>query len=72
MKVDWNLAPEWANYAAMSANGDWHWFENEPIMNEKSGWWINDHSTVVGKCQFFQPHKHWKNSLTKRKEENDE
>lgn len=26
----WTYAPEWAQYAAMDANGDWYWFEEKP------------------------------------------
>jgi hypothetical protein len=26
----WKYAPEWANYLAMDADGDWFWYESEP------------------------------------------
>jgi hypothetical protein len=31
MKPDWNDAPEWANYVAMDADGEWYWFAKEPL-----------------------------------------
>lgn len=30
MKPDWKDAPEWAQWVAHDANGDWWWFEVEP------------------------------------------
>jgi len=30
MKPDWNDAPEWANYVAMDADGEWFWFAHKP------------------------------------------
>lgn len=29
---DWSNAPNWANYAAMDADGSWFWFEAQPMM----------------------------------------
>lgn len=28
--VDWSIAPEWANWAAMDKDGEWFWFEFKP------------------------------------------
>lgn len=30
MKIDWDEAPEWANYVARDADGEWYWYENKP------------------------------------------
>lgn len=30
----WTYAPEWAQYAAMDANGDWYWFEGKPAFDD--------------------------------------
>ena len=32
--INWNVAPEWAQWAAMDSNGRWHWFETQPILNQ--------------------------------------
>lgn len=34
MKPDWDHAPDWANYLAQNASGNWHWFQEKPV-------WIN-------------------------------
>lgn len=31
MKPDWKDAPEWAKWVAMDDDGDWYWYEEEPI-----------------------------------------
>ncbi|WWO60457.1 hypothetical protein [Stenotrophomonas phage SOVA965] len=30
MKPDWKDAPEWAKWIALSTDGEWTWFEDEP------------------------------------------
>ena len=37
MKPNWEDAPEWANWLAMDADGEWYWFEEEPEI-EGDGW----------------------------------
>ena len=37
MRPSWNDAPEWANWLAMDADGEWYWFEREPEI-EGDGW----------------------------------
>ena len=32
MKPDWKDAPEWAQWLAMDANGQWAWHENRPLI----------------------------------------
>lgn len=39
MKPQWKDAPDWANYFAMNSNGNWYWYEGEPIKGDKS--WIS-------------------------------
>jgi hypothetical protein len=36
-KPSWKDAPEWANYRAMDEDGEWFWYEKEPILNESEG-----------------------------------
>lgn len=62
MKIDWDSAPEWANYAAMDEDGDWFWFENEP-RHSRAVWYAE------GKCKFIgNPATNWEETLTKRGE----
>lgn len=30
MKPDWKNAPNWAKWVALSTDGEWTWFEDEP------------------------------------------
>lgn len=35
-RPDWNDAPDWANYVAMDADGDWWWYEGKPEQMQQS------------------------------------
>jgi hypothetical protein len=37
---DWSQAPEWANYVAMDADGEWFWYSEEPTIVDNV--WIPD------------------------------
>lgn len=39
MMPHWDDSPFWATYLAQDANGDWFWFENEPIAHRSLGLW---------------------------------
>lgn len=36
-KPSWDDAPSWANWMAMDEDGEWLWYEREPVM--KVGYW---------------------------------
>lgn len=60
MKPDWKDAPLWANYLAMDMDGEWCWYENEPLLaydywNRSSG---SEYEYVV--------FKNWKETLQKK------
>lgn len=40
MKPDWKDAPEWAQWVAMDADGDWWWYENKPEFDGESDRWV--------------------------------
>jgi hypothetical protein len=40
-ELDWSLAPEWAAFAAMDADGEWYWYENAPHADEAEGVWLS-------------------------------
>lgn len=40
MKPDWKNAPEWANWLAMDADGEWGWFAEEPNLGYEE-WFYN-------------------------------
>jgi hypothetical protein len=64
-KPDWKNAPDWANWLAMDANGEWHWFEFEPILDPEDGFFwgtILDHE----KWEKVYTKNDWKNSLQER------
>lgn len=31
LQIDWTQAPEWANFAAMDSDGEWWWYQKEPV-----------------------------------------
>lgn len=37
-KPDWKDAPEWAQWLARDADGEWYWYEKQPIL--VSGWYV--------------------------------
>lgn len=40
MKPNWHSAPDWANFLAQDASGEWNWFEFEPYQsNHYGGHW---------------------------------
>jgi len=41
MKPEWKDAPPWAKWLAMDNNGDWWWYENEPVKNPTDNEWWN-------------------------------
>lgn len=42
MKPDWKDAPEWANFLAMDADGDWYWYMAKPqIECPTDSYWAN-------------------------------
>lgn len=38
-KPDWKDAPEWAEWLAQIASGDWYWYEEEPNASESNAYW---------------------------------
>ncbi|MFN6506318.1 hypothetical protein [Xanthomonas translucens] len=59
--VDWSAAPDWANYAAQDADGNWRWHEQEPVVS--GFWWFSGR----GRAENFLPvDPEWQGSLQKR------
>ena len=44
----WKDAPEWANWVAQDRNGDWFWYEHEP-MTFKCSWGAHDRVELASK-----------------------
>lgn len=60
-KPDWKDAPEWANYLAQDADGDWFWYEHKPECSY-SMW-----GTHTGRCQISTTtNAAWKSTLEER------
>lgn len=49
IKPDWKDSPPWANWLAMDDDGEWYWFELEPIF--RYGVWIGG----GGKIEIIKP-----------------
>lgn len=63
MKPNWNDAPEWANWLAMDEDGDWYWYEDEPVIGYDV--WRNFAITRHEKAK--EVGTHWKSSLEQRR-----
>lgn len=65
MEIDWSEAPEWANWVAIDANGEWFWFENEPkILSIQDIWDVKDGN--VCPYELDDDPCDWKSSLRTR------
>lgn len=61
MKVNWDEAPEWANWVAQDEDGEWWWFEDKPNFDD-TFWAVAD-----GKCELVEDSAlDWKTTLEKR------
>ena len=60
-KPEWSEAPEWAQYLAQDADGEWYWFELQP--SKESEYWFL--ASCVGQSQrvFAEP---WTRTLEPR------
>lgn len=61
MKPSWNDAPEWANYLAMDADGQWYWYSGKPNASIERDMF----SSKAGICELAKTNK-WHESLEKR------
>ena len=63
---NWSTAPDWAQWAAMDANGISCWYEQEPVMSNWADWWFaaNGKHTVNEKRATLSVK--WENSLEQR------
>lgn len=63
---DWDIAPEWANFSCIHANGIFEWFEFEPKFNEKTGFWERGFYDVPGRHEQVSQLTIARNSLVSR------
>ncbi len=64
-KINWEFAPEWANFAVQAQSGKWYWFEFEPTPNIKTGYWERPFYAPSGRNQEFV-NLDWQTSMIKR------
>lgn len=49
MKPDWKDAPEWAEWLAMDADGEWYWYSKKPFCYvEYCGWGSDGRTELAG------------------------
>lgn len=41
-KPDWEDAPEWANWVAQDKDGDWYWWQEQPLVLRHPFWMPSD------------------------------
>ena len=67
-QVDWNQAPEWANWWAMDSNGICYWYMTEPRLAETfPNEWISGGGPMDIQAPSFNYQDDWKSSLQERK-----
>ena len=60
--IPWQLAPDWAQWAAMDADGEWWWYENEPEISHI----LWRHTNGLLYCFNFPPCTNWRESKRQR------
>lgn len=60
-RPDWKDAPEWAQFLAMDADGEWYWYESMPRISEISQLWC-----VTGKMEHAGSVTGWRDTLSER------
>jgi len=59
---NWKDAPEWANYVAKDADGDWYWYASKPHRGHRA-WSPNS------RCeQAYADEEMWQDTLSERPE----
>ena len=69
--VDFDEAPEWANYWAMDRGGEAYWYSYKPVCPDRLNWWqeeegSGDDGRLEKAPSFGLSPYYWKQSLTKR------
>lgn len=62
VKLPWDKAPEWAQWAAMDCDGEWWWYENEPEISHIL--WRRTNGLLY--CFNFPPCTNWRESKRQR------
>ena len=62
-KPNWNDAPKWAQWLAQDFNGDWYWYEKEPIIADMIIARIGEHCAASPGNLI---NNNWKQTLEKR------
>lgn len=66
MKIDEFIALDLEEgYVAMDQDGQWNWFQEEPVLDIRSGVWDNDVICSISSIIYIEPVHNWKNSLRK-------
>lgn len=67
LQLPWDKAPEWAQWAAMDASGEWWWYWKEPVHGIENPAWHPTTPYDTAYEQFtFPPCTNWKESKRKR------
>lgn len=67
-QVDWNFAPEWANWWAMDFRGRAFWYESKPFISETfDNEWLCRSNSMSIDASSFNYQGDWKLSLQERK-----
>jgi len=67
-KPSWDNAPEWANWLAQDANGDWYWYKERPIPDSRDHIWTHKKYGYKHERALTPYIKEWYNVIERRPE----
>jgi hypothetical protein len=69
-KPDWSEAPEWAKWLAQDKDGDWYWWQDEPVVLREPFWMPNADDTgeigLAKPAKFNEVILEWTTNLEQR------
>ena len=69
VEIDWEDAPEWANWIGANWKGCWMWFEREPIQSTEGdlgGGWVEFDGKGQVASSIPKTNLHWTKTLVRR------
>jgi hypothetical protein len=66
-EIDWERAPDWANWVAMDGDGEWHWYAVKPFRDDNLEYWYPDCNPVAfQRALIYDRDCPWDKSLVER------
>lgn len=65
-KPDWKDAPDWANWLAQDADGEWFWWKAKPKISGGQFWMPSRYPATYARALRSDPNQGWKDTLESR------